>query len=104
MAFAIPSMLLKQLYTFGSLENIAGGVKFSVKNRLSDATITSVDRLELGGNEVPLEQIKLDLGNGEVLTPAQVLESPIEFPLRRELDIIAAIAPVIKIDIIKSKI
>jgi len=93
MAFAIPSMLLKQLYTFGSLENGDGFVKFSVKNRLSDATITSVDRLRLGNSEVPLDQITLDLGEGDLLSPADIIESPLEFPLRRELDIIAAIAP-----------
>ena len=93
MALTIPSMLLKQLYTFGSLENIEGGVKFSVKNRLSDATITSVDKLQLGGIKVPLEDVILVLGDGEKLTPDQVVENPIEFPLRRELDIIAAIAP-----------
>ena len=93
MAIAIPSMLLKQLYTFGSLENIENGVKFSVKNRLSDATITSVDSLKLGDQNIPLEGVTLDLGDGELLTPAQVLEAPIEFPLRRELDIISAIDP-----------
>ncbi|MDX1417051.1 MAG: hydroxymethylglutaryl-CoA reductase, partial [Candidatus Promineifilaceae bacterium] len=93
MAFSIPSMLLKQLYTFGSLENIEGGVKFSVKNRLSDATIVSIDRLELSGQAVPLDEIQLDLGNGQILTPNQVLESPIDFPLRRELDIVSAINP-----------
>ncbi len=40
MAFPIPSMMLKQLYTFGSLKNTPDGVKFSLKNRLSDATMT----------------------------------------------------------------
>ncbi len=69
MAFTVPSMLLKQLYTFGSLENLDTGVKFSVKNRLSDATITSVDSLKLGGQNVPLEKVTLNLGDGKVLTP-----------------------------------
>jgi len=93
MAFAIPSMLLKQLYTFGSLENGDGFVKFSVKNRLSDATITSIDRLRLGGNDVPMDQITLDLGKGVPLTPTDIADSPLEFPLRQELDIIAVIDP-----------
>lgn len=93
MAFAIPSMLLKQLYTFGSLENGDGIVKFSVKNRLSDATITSIDRLRLSGKEVPMEKVTLDLGEGNVLTPTDIIESPLEFPLRRELDIIAVSGP-----------
>ena len=93
MAFSIPSMLLKQLYTFGSLENVNGSVKFSVKNRLSDATITSIDRLKLSGNDVPLDKVTLDLGDGEVFTPAQLSATPIDFPLRRELDIYSAIDP-----------
>lgn len=93
MAFAIPSMLLKQLYTFGSLENGDGFVKFSVKNRLSDATITSIDRLIFDGNEVPLEKITFDLGDGSVLTADDIRASPLEFPLRRELDIIAIADP-----------
>jgi hydroxymethylglutaryl-CoA reductase (NADPH) len=93
MAFAIPSMLLKQLYTFGSLENGDGFVKFSVKNRLSDATITSVDRLRLGGSDVPMDQVTLDLGDGVLLTPAEIAGAPLEFPLRKELDIIAVIDP-----------
>ena len=74
MAFAIPSMLLKQLYTFGSLENGDGFVKFSVKNRLSDATITSVDRLVLGGHDIPMNRVTLDLGGGELLTPEESRE------------------------------
>jgi hydroxymethylglutaryl-CoA reductase (NADPH) len=93
MAFAIPSMLLKQLYTFGSLENGDGFVKFSVKNRLSDATITSIDRLRLGGNDVPMDQVTLDLGDGDLLTPADIADAPLEFPLRQELDIFAVIDP-----------
>ncbi len=33
MSVTIPSLILKQLYTFSSLENIEGGIKFSLKNR-----------------------------------------------------------------------
>jgi len=93
MACAIPSMLLKQLYTFSSLENGDGFEKFSVKNRLSDATITSVDRLRLGGDEISLDKVTLDLGDGVLITPADVVDSPLEFPLRQELDIIAVTDP-----------
>jgi len=37
----IPSMLLKKLYTLGSLKNTAAGVQFAVKNRLSDTELTA---------------------------------------------------------------
>lgn len=86
----IPSLLLKQLYTFGSLINIEGGVKFSLKNRLSDAVLTGVESVKFNGTEVPKNNIKLDLGNGQILSPDQISSScPLNFPLRQTLDIIA---------------
>jgi len=90
MALAIPSMLLKQLYTFGSLKNENGNVKFSVKNRLSDATITSIDSLSFDGQDVPLENVTLVLDDGRVLTPPELLAGSLDFPLRKELEIVAA--------------
>ena len=41
----IPSLLLRQLYTFGSLENTKEGFAFSLRNRLSDVTLTRLVRL-----------------------------------------------------------
>ena len=46
MAIPIPSMVLKQLHTFGSLKNTADGVEFSVKNRLNDTTLTGLTGLK----------------------------------------------------------
>ena len=43
----IPSLILKQLYTFGSLENEADGVRFGLKNRLSDAVLTGVKEIKI---------------------------------------------------------
>ena len=51
MAFPIPSMLLKQLYTFGSLANTERGVRFSLKNRLSDGTVTGLHHVKFDGVE-----------------------------------------------------
>ena len=33
----IPGLILKQMYTLGSLHNTEDGVRFSLKNRLSNA-------------------------------------------------------------------
>ena len=57
MALAIPSMLLKQLHTNGSLRNTDAGVQFSDKNRLSDATFTGLTGLKFDGYEVPADSI-----------------------------------------------
>lgn len=88
----IPSLLLKQLYTFGSLMNVEGGVKFSIKNRLSDAILTGMQSVKVDGDEVPNHNLKLDLGNGDVILPEQISSShPVDFPLRKTLDIVAGI-------------
>ena len=44
----IPSLILEQIYTFGSLENVADGVCFGLKNRLSDASVTGIGHLVAG--------------------------------------------------------
>ncbi len=93
MALAIPSLLLKQLHTFGSLKNTADGVEFSVKNRLSDTTLTGLSGLKFDGYEVPLDSVFVRLPDGTTLTPAQLAAAPLDFPLRRTLDIVAAIDP-----------
>jgi hydroxymethylglutaryl-CoA reductase (NADPH) len=85
----IPSLLLKQLYTFGSLMNVEGGVKFSIKNRLSDAMLTGIESVKFNGAEVPKNNVKLDIGNGQILSPDQIsLSCPLDFPLRKTLDIV----------------
>lgn len=92
MAFPIPSMLLKQLYTFDSLKNESAGVCFSLKNRLMDVSVIRFHYLRFDGVEVPRSAISLNLGNGRVLTPDQVSQqNPVEFPLRQSIDIISKI-------------
>jgi hydroxymethylglutaryl-CoA reductase (NADPH) len=86
-------MLLKQLYTSGSLKNTSASVQFSLKNRLSDATISSLQQVKFDDVAVPRDAITIVLDNGTVLTPDQLAAAPIDFPLRRTLDIVCKIAP-----------
>jgi hydroxymethylglutaryl-CoA reductase (NADPH) len=84
MFLKIPSLVLKQLYTFGSLRNIAGGVKLALKNRLSDATLTRLAGLEINGEEIPLAAIQIDLGDGALIDAAKLsAAAAVEFPLRK---------------------
>jgi hydroxymethylglutaryl-CoA reductase (NADPH) len=91
MGLMIPSMLLKQLYTRDSLRNTAEGVRFSLKNRLSDSTVTALHGVKVDGVDVPAGAITVDLGDGTKLTPPQIVAKPIDFPLRRSIDIVCAI-------------
>ncbi|NDJ63034.1 MAG: hydroxymethylglutaryl-CoA reductase [Chloroflexi bacterium] len=92
--FTIPTLLLKQLYTYGSLQNTPAGVQFSIKNRLSDVQLGGVVQIAIDGQVVPLDKITIDLGDGIVLAPAQITpDNPIDFPLRKILGVTAGIAP-----------
>ena len=90
MALAIPSMLLKQLHTNGSLKNTENGVEFSVKNRLSDTRITAVTDLKFDAQSVPMASIMVRLDDGTLLAAADIATDPIDFPLRRTMDVVVA--------------
>lgn len=86
----VPSLLLKQLYTFGSLKNSDDGVQFSIKNRLSDATVTGLRGIRINGQEIPLHDVEVRLADAVIvqthqITPAQ----PLDFPLKHSLHIVA---------------
>jgi hydroxymethylglutaryl-CoA reductase (NADPH) len=87
----VPGLILKQLYNFGSLENVPGGVRFSVKNRLSDAALTRLERIRIDGKEIPLANLTLDFSDGEkqrTLKAHEVTaEKPLAFPLARTVAI-----------------
>ena len=88
----IPSLVLKQLYNFNSLCNVEGAVKFSLKNRLSDAQLTGIRSVKIGETEVPLAAISILIGDDKNVNPTQINESnPIDFPLKKSLDIVSAI-------------
>jgi hydroxymethylglutaryl-CoA reductase (NADPH) len=93
MAIAIPSLLLRQLHTFGSLRNDADGVRFSVKNRLSNASLTGLERLKLDGRDVPMSAVTLELSDGRTLSPDDLVGAPLDFPLRMTLDILCDVEP-----------
>jgi hydroxymethylglutaryl-CoA reductase (NADPH) len=88
----IPSMLLKRLYTFGSLKNLPDGVQFSVKNRLSDAKLTGITHIKINGKTIQPEKLSLELEDGTRLSPGQITtQTPLAFPLRQTITILAHI-------------
>jgi hydroxymethylglutaryl-CoA reductase (NADPH) len=91
---AVPSLLLRQLYTFGSLKNTDQGVKFSIKNRLSDAKFTGMSRVLIDGIDVSMDSIAMEITPGLALRPSDITPNdPIEFPLRQIMDVLALIDP-----------
>jgi hydroxymethylglutaryl-CoA reductase (NADPH) len=83
---AVPSLLLRQLYTFGSLQNNADGIQFAIKNRLSDGQFGGLHSIKIDGQAVALENVGVDTGDGKRLAPAAITaQAPVNFPLRQVL-------------------
>jgi len=93
----IPSLILRQLYTSGSLENASGAVRFSLKNRLSDGMLTGIDEVRFDGEPVPLDSVTLELSDGRRLAARTVSrDEPVSFPLRKIVQVEAARRPLAK--------
>ncbi len=90
----IPSMLLKKLYTLGSLKNTEQGVQFAVKNRLSDAELTGLKSLAIDGKPIALSEVTLELADGKTRQPDQIsAANPIAFPLKTTVLLHTQLAP-----------
>ncbi len=88
----IPSLILKQLYTFNSLRNVEGGVKFALKNRLSDAQFTGLKSVTIGSISVNLSDVSIVLADGKNLKPSEMSESaPVNFQLKSSVEILCSI-------------
>ncbi len=84
----IPQLILRQLYTYGSLQNIRKGFKFRVKNRLNNVILEKINRIEIDGEEIPLDVINLVLDNGDRLKVTEITPSnPLTFKLGDSLTI-----------------
>ena len=79
----IPSLVLRQLYTNGSLTPTDDGIAFSLKNRLTDAKLTGLESVTVDGTEVKADQLTLSLTDGTTLPASEVSASnPLVFALK----------------------
>ncbi|MDX1439687.1 MAG: hydroxymethylglutaryl-CoA reductase [Rubricoccaceae bacterium] len=86
----IPSLVLRQLYTNGSLTPSNGGVSFSLKNRLVDAKLTGLHKVSVNDAEVAADRLTMTLDDGVTLTGNQIsTSSPVDFPLKKVVQIYA---------------
>ncbi len=90
----LPNVLLKQLYTRNSLRNTPGGFAFSLKNRLSDARFTGLERARIDGYEYPADAFVLETDAGDVVAVTDIsAQQPLAFPLRRSVRVRATALP-----------
>jgi hydroxymethylglutaryl-CoA reductase (NADPH) len=78
----IPSHVLSKLYNRTSLRNAPKGVLFSVKNRLSPASLRKVTRVEIDNHPIDLERVAVVLEGGSPFAVGQITaKKPLDFPL-----------------------
>ncbi len=78
----IPKSVLSKLYNRTSLRNDDGAVRFSIKNRLSPATLNELSQLSIDGLPVPLDKVSLAVESGKVMPLKKALkDGAIDFPL-----------------------
>ena len=81
----IPSLILKQLYTFGSIENVKGGATFRLKNRLADATVQSVQHIKIDGRKMALDKVTFEDDGKKIAADKISEDAPLDFPLRKSV-------------------
>lgn len=90
----LPNVLLKQLYTRNSLRNTVDGFTFALKNRLSDARFTGLQRAQIDGRDYPADLFTLEPDGGEAIAVGDIsAQNPLAFPLRRSVRVRAKAQP-----------
>jgi len=84
----IPTSLLKNLYTLGSLRNEPFGFSFAIKNRLTSASLILIRQITVNDTPVSLESITIVDQNSQFLAQQITASSPLDFPLGHTLRIL----------------
>ncbi len=85
----IPSLVLKQLFNHGSLENTPDGVVFGLKNRLSDAVVTGIREISIDGRLLSIDDIVFIMGDQNIAAADVSAANPIDFPLGRTMNVLS---------------
>ena len=90
----IPQALLRNLYNHSSLRNEAAGVRFSVKNRLSPASLKRIERVSLNGEAIHPDRIEVAVDSGDAFPLSRIgPDRPVDFPLGTLLTFQLAVDP-----------
>lgn len=83
----IPSSILRHLYTYGSLSNVNEGVRFALKNQISDSILTGVKKVKINGEDMDLERVTLKITNEDFPSPSITPEKPVPFHIGQKVDV-----------------
>ena len=81
----VPQLVLRQLYTNGSLQNTDEGVQFSLKNRLADSKLFDIKGKKKKKKAIDLKNVEIIFEDGTCISISALRSNPVEFPLRKVL-------------------
>ncbi len=93
---AISPIILKKIYSSGSLMNCNDGVGFNIKNQIRDAMLTGVHRIAINGEEIPLHGIFLGKNGSRLRADMIHPDNAVCFPLGEDVQIHVSIDPLHK--------
>jgi len=92
----ISPLILKKMYTTGSLKNLDDGVSFSIKNQMRDALLTAVIGVSINECAVDLHDVLMKTTAATIRAYDVDFESSIPFPLGEDIEILVRIDPLNK--------
>jgi hydroxymethylglutaryl-CoA reductase (NADPH) len=82
----ISPLIMKKIYSIGSLKNVEDGVSFNIKNPMKDAIITGVSGLIINGLEIPLDDVTMR-NNGTRLKASEInQDQALPFPMGMDVE------------------
>ncbi len=83
---SISPLIMKKIYSIGSLKNVDGGVSFTIKNPMKDAFITNVSAITINGLEISLDDLVMR-NNGTRLKASEInTGQPLPFPMGMDVE------------------
>jgi hydroxymethylglutaryl-CoA reductase (NADPH) len=83
----IPKLMIKQLYTIGSLRLNNGGIRFSLKNRLRDGSLCKINSLTIDKQPITLDNLFISSVDGGQINVTEIEHSgAIKFALGAEIE------------------
>jgi hydroxymethylglutaryl-CoA reductase (NADPH) len=81
----ISPLIMKKIYSIGSLMNVEDGVSFSIKNPMKDGVITGISNICINGLEISLDEVLMGF-NGTRLKASEInTDKPLPFPMGQDI-------------------
>lgn len=90
---AVSPIILRKIYSTGSLRNLKEGVSFQIRNQMRDAALTGLNELVIDGQRISADRIFIGNNGSKKRADAIDFLNTVPFPLGENIEIKAIILP-----------